>query len=81
MRKRWIGYLLVLFALLWAKLPGLSTQEEFPEFRCEGKSLMEEGSVLKVSAKATTDLSWLSKRIGGITIQRVKPQPVWRVYC
>jgi len=77
MKKWWIGYLLALFTLLWAKLPGPSTQEESEpsrEFRIKRKSTARGGKLIEISTEAA-ELSWLPERVEGITIQRVKPQP------
>jgi hypothetical protein len=72
MIRRWVGCLLALFALLWAKLPGLSTQEEpqpSSEFRFKRK-----GESIEISTEAA-NLSWLSEQIGGITMQEVERRP------
>jgi hypothetical protein len=76
MRKWWVGYLLALFALLWAKLPGPSAQEEpdpSREFRCKHIDT-EKGVAIEVSTEVRRIL-WLSKRTKGITIQKVEPRP------
>jgi hypothetical protein len=70
MRKRWIGYLLALFALLWAKLPGPQTQRESKpssKFRVGRR-----GGIVEISTKAV-ELPLLSDEITGITVQEVKP--------
>jgi len=74
MRKWWVGYLLALFALLWARLPGPSSQEEpdpSSEFRCKHIDT-ERGTAIEVSTEVRR-IPWLSERITGITIQKVKP--------
>jgi hypothetical protein len=77
MKKWWVGYLLALFALLWAKLPGPSAQDEpdpSREFRFKRKGIAGKDMVFEVSTEAA-ELPWLSERITGITIQKVKTRP------
>jgi hypothetical protein len=76
MRKRWIGYLLALFTLLWAKLPGPSAQEEpdpSREIRCKHIGMTEKGVTVEISTEAAR-LPCLSERITRITMQKVQPQ-------
>ena len=66
MRRRGIGYLLSLFALLWARLPGPSAQRE-EGFECR----LEPDGVKIVSLKKP----WLESRTTGITLQRLRRTP------
>jgi len=70
MRKRWVGYLLALFALLWARLPGPQTQKESkPSSKIH---VSRKGEIVEISTKAA-ELPLLSDHITGITVQEVKP--------
>ena len=66
MRRRGIGYLLSLFALLWARLPGLSAQKEF-DFECE----LDLDDVKIISLKKP----WFRPLTRGITLQRLRRTP------
>lgn len=73
MIRRWIGTILTLFALLWAKLPGQSDPDDNPArgFRIKRKG--PTGDAFLFSSEASEPL--LSEQTAGIAAQRVKPEP------
>lgn len=79
MRKQWIGYLLALFALLWAKLPGPSVLgKPKPYFQVKPSDKAGESETVEVSTR-TPNLQWLPAQSERITIQKAKRRPGgWR---
>jgi hypothetical protein len=76
MIKRWIGYLVASSVLLWAKLPGPSSQDTPEEFRVRREGTTE-SDLIEITTKAEK-LGWLSPNTNEIIVQRVQKQQTGR---